>query len=188
MGILSGIFSKWFAPKEDVQLAITLTEFVQKLKFGAYVEFGLTEELLEQWDRDKSFADFNPPDIGLLPHAQLCLVNLILEICLGTGMDDGAKALRVVAYVLGEALNKEYAAAEGLALMGLKWRVAMLADPNSEDGRNEYNTSETDRTVYNASVETARRFVDAMAAGKVEPTDAEMKFFASQCVSLAPQS
>lgn len=94
------------------------------------------------------------------------------------------EALDVVTHVLKDTLNVEAEDAEAAAVIGLRWRSALLTGQSSTDVL-DYEPTDHERKIFEASGETARRI--AGFTGKVEPTDAEGKFFASLCASLEPE-
>ncbi len=186
MGILSKLFPRWFAPSKNVDLALALIDFIQALKMRAMMEKGLGDELLDAWNKDRSLENFNPNDLGLTRYAIFYICNLIFEACLANGINDSDDALRMVAYVLGEALNIEHEDAETVTLAGLYWRAAMMTDEKLPVDEEKYEPQEADHAIFKASHDTALRF--AGIPKRVEPTNAESKFYAAYCETLAPEN
>lgn len=184
MGILSKIFSRWFAPRKNADLAISLVDFVQALKMNAFVEKGLGDEIIETWNQDRSLDNFDPRDLGFSQKTIYYICNLIFESCLANDVNDGMEAFDIVIYVLRHSLNIEIEGAEAAAVIGLRWRSAMMTGQWSADVL-DYEPAEDEHEIFKASGETARRI--ARAPGKVEPTEAEGKYFASLCASLEPE-
>lgn len=184
MGFLSKIFSRWIAPRKNADLAISLVDFVQALKMSAFVEKGLWDELTEAWIRDRSLGDFDPRDLGFSQKTIYYICNLIFESCLANDVNDGMEALDIVIYVLRHSLNIEADEAEAAAVIGLRWRSAMMTGQWSTDVL-DYEPTDHEREIFKASGETAQRIAELL--GKVEPTDVEGKFFASLCASLEPE-
>lgn len=184
MGFLSKLWSRWFLPRKNAKLAISLADFVQALKMSAFVEKGLGDEIIETWNQDRSLDNFNPRDLGFAQHTIYYLSNLIFESCLANDVNDGMEAFDVVIHVLRDSLNIEVEEAEAAALIGLRWRSAMMTGQWSAEVL-DYEPTDHEREIFKASGETAQRI--AGLAGIVEPTDAEGKYFASLCASLEPE-
>lgn len=183
MGFLSRIFSKWFMPRKNAKLAKFLVEFLQTLKMNAFVEKGLGDELIEASNRDRKLGDFAPRDLGFSQQTIYYICNVIFESCLANGVDDGMEAFDIVIYVLKESLDIDVEGAKAAAVIGLRWRSAMLTGQWSAEVL-DYEPTDHEREIFKASGDTARRI--AGSSGNADPTEAEGKFFASLCASLEP--
>ena len=170
--------------RKDTKLANSLVDFVQMLKMNAFVEKGLGDEIFETWNEDRSLENFNPRDLGFSRRTIFYICNLIFESCLANDVNDGMEALEIVTYVLKDCLDIEDEEAKSVAVYGLRWRSAMLTGQWSAEVL-DYKPTDHEREIFKASRETARRI--AGLPGKAEPTDAEVKFFASLCASLEPK-
>ena len=183
MEILSKLFPKWIAPKKQVELAQALEEYVQKLYLGAMFECGLEEELLEKFEKDGTFTDLEHTDIGLEPHAQLFIINMICHACQEKELDE-SEIMGVVIYVMKEAISMEPDVANDVALNYTKWFVAVAAEINAAKDAGEPVPDEEDHRVFLASCDAAVRFAQAMGTDAADPTEEEVAFFTTHCVPL----
>lgn len=183
MEILSKLFPKWFAPKKKVELALALEEYVQKLQVGAMFKCGLEEEMLEKFEKDGTFTDLEHTEIGLKPHAQLFLFNLICHACQEKELDE-YEIMDVAVYVMNKALGMERSEANVFGLAYLKWFVEVAAETNTANAAGEPAPDEDDRSVFLASCDAAVRFAQAMGTEAADPTEAEVAFFTTHCVPL----
>lgn len=186
MGILSRLFPNWAARSKQVDVALGLTEYVKKLHAGAILRSGLADEMVEKFERDGMFKDLEHTDIGLTPHAQFFMFNLISHACQEAGLDEHRMG-GVVVHVMRETLGVKRDEMNGLMLGYLKWFAEVASEINVAEEAGDPVPDEIDHRVFLESSAAAERFARAMGTDAADPTDEESDFFAALCVSLAPE-
>ena len=188
---MAGLFAKLFSGRsepapEDV-LAEQLVHVVQQLKVAALFETGLGEELIDTATADEPLTEIEHQEAGLTPAAQMFIVNLIAQSCAEQNFTDDEQSLKIILVVLVNALNIDGSDAADLAIAGLQWRGAAMADIQAmhSDAAGELQLGEGDHEIFLASGKTALRLVEAMEQGPMDASDEEMEYFGGLCVSLA---
>jgi hypothetical protein len=187
MDILSKLFPKWVAPKRQVEVALGLIEYIQKLHAGAILQSGLTDEMVEKYQKGvekyqkgEAITDLQHTDIGLTPHAQLFMFNLISHACQEAGLDEKHVA-RVIVRVMCETLHVEPGEVNGAMLGYLKWFTDVASEINVAEKAGDPVPDEMDHRVFLESCAAAKRFARATGTDAADPADGEIEFFTSLC-------
>lgn len=187
MDILSKLFPKWIAPKKQVELALALIEYIQKLLAGAILQSGLMDEMVEKIKRDGTFTELEHTDVGVTPHAQLFTFNLITHACQEADLDEDLIA-GVVVHVMCETLHVKPGEVNGPMLGYLKWFADVASAINIAEKAGEPVPDEVDHRVYLESCAAAERFVRAMGTEAAGPTIEEIDFFTSLCAPASAEA
>ena len=183
MDILSKLFPRWIAPKKQVEVALGLIEYIEKLHAGAILQSGLEDEMVEKIKRDGTFTDLEHTDIGLTPHAQLFMFNLISHACLEADLEED-HVPGVIGHVMCETLHVEPDDVNGPMLGYLKWFTDVASEINVAEKAGDPVPDGIDYRVFLESCAAAERFARAMGTDAAGPTDAETEFFTSLCEAV----
>jgi len=187
MDILSKLFPKWIAPKKQVEVALGLIEYIEKLHAGAILQSGLADEALEKFQRGERIADLEHTDIGLTPHAQLFMFNLISHACQEAELEEDHVA-GVIVHVLCETLGVEPSDVNGAMLGYLKWFTDVASELNIAEKAGDPVPDEVDHRVFLESCAVAKRLAPAMGTEAADPTIEEIDFFTSLCAPLPAEA
>jgi len=181
MDILAKLFPRWIAPKKQVEVALALIEYIQKLHAGAILQSGLSDEALEKFQKGEPITDLEHTDIGLTPHAQLFMFNLISHTCQEADLAEDHVA-GVIVHVMCETLGVEPRDVNGAMLGYLKWFTDVASEINIAEKAGDPVPDEVDHRVFLESCAVAKRFAQAMGTEAAGPTGAEVEYFTSLCV------
>jgi len=184
MAFLAKLFPSWGARKKQVDLAVALVEYFQGLLADAILRAGLADEMVEKFQRDGTLTGLDHPDIGLTAHAQLFMFNLISHACQGAELEEDRIA-PVIVHVMSETLGATQDDLNNTLLAYLKWFTAIASEINVAETAGDPAPDGLDHRVFRESCAAAERFVQAMASGDLNATDAEAEFFTSLCQPIA---